>query len=412
MIIIEKDRINDDDLKLALENGIIDSSYVKAQVDNMRREAILKQHNYAITAGKDGNFYTYLPDPLKGRRLFKRKTKEAIEDVIIDYYKEIAQKPFTFGEIYNEWRTFKDQMVSDNTVVRYKSDYNRYFKNTQFMNVPIGCLTEDEVSVFIKNTITEQSLPKKSAKTLFGYLHNTFLFACRHHYIDTDPMQFISPKDFYQYCTESNRSQKEQVINDNDWNALHKKLQADHKKKPTYIPSYAVEFAALTGMRVGEISALTWDCIFDEYLLINKSEKYNRKTKEYYISETKNKKCRVFPITEEINDLLQRIKKVEMANGFLSEYVFSNKYGRVHTNVISSCLKNKCRQLGITEKGIHAYRKTINSKMRSNGVSATVAASLLGHTEEVNNNYYTFDVTDLETKRSIIAKAHVENEAI
>ena len=399
------------ELKFALENGIIDMSYVKAQVEIMRREKILKQHKYAITAGKDGYYYTYLPDPEKGRRLFKRRTREGIEDVVVEYYKKTANAPITFKEVYNEWRTYKDQMVEDNTIVRYKSDYKRYFEKSKFINMPISGLTEDDISVFIKNTITELSLPKKSTKTLFGYLHNTFLFACRHHYIDVDPMQFLEPKDFYQYCTESKRAKKEQIINTHDWEILQKQFQDDHRKNPAYIPTYAVELAALTGMRVGEISALTWDCVFDEYILINKSEKYNRNTKEYYISDTKNKKSRMFPVTPEIEKLLQQIKKVELQNGFLSEFVFSNKSGRIHVNVISSCIKNKCRQLGITEKGIHAYRKTLNSKMRRDGVSSTVAASLLGHSKEVNDAYYTFDVADLNMKKSIIGKINAE-EAI
>lgn len=44
--------------------------------------------------------------------------------------------------------------------------------------------------------------------------------------------------------------------------------------------------------------------------------------------------------------------------------------------------------------------------MRCDGVSATVAAALLGHTEEVNENYYTFDVSDLAEKTKIISQVN------
>lgn len=96
--------------------------------------------------------------------------------------------------------------------------------------------------------------------------------------------------------------------------------------------------------------------------------------------------------------------EIKISNGYISEWLFSNENGRVHAPVISSCLKNKCRQEGIEERGIHAFRRTINSKLRCNGVSATVAASLLGHTEEVNEKYYTFDVSSLEEKNKIVSK--------
>ena len=71
----------------------------------------------------------------------------------------------------------------------------------------------------------------------------------------------------------------------------------------------------MTGMRVGEIAALTWSKITDEYILVDQSEKYNRKTKEYYISITKNCMERQFPLTPEIKDLLERIKKAEARSG-------------------------------------------------------------------------------------------------
>ena len=149
---------------------------------------------------------------------------------------------------------------------------------------------------------------------------------------------------------------------------------------------------------------MTWDSIYDNFILIDKSEKFNRKTKEYYVAETKNKKVRKFPLTDEIKSLFDKNKRVEMENGYLSKWVFSNEDGRVHAPVISSCVKNKCRQLGIEEKGIHAFRRTLNSKMRCNNVPAVVASEIMGHTEAVNEEYYTYDITDMDTKKNIVSQ--------
>lgn len=137
------------------------------------------------------------------------------------------------------------------------------------------------------------------------------------------------------------------------WRKVQDKLVGDNT-----ITKYETD---LTGMRVEEIAALSWSNIFDSYILVDKSEKYNRRTKDFYIDSTKNGKERVFPITEEIRGLLERVKKAELQYGFICEWFFAGKEGR-----------------------IHAYRRTVNSKMRCEGVSATVAAALLGHSEEVN----------------------------
>jgi integrase len=56
-------------------------------------------------------------------------------------------------------------------------------------------------------------------------------------------------------------------------------------------------------------------------------------------------------------------------------------------------------------KSIHAMRRTLNSNLKCNGVSTTVAAALLGHTERVNEENYTYDVSSISEKRQMIEMA-------
>ena len=67
---------NQDVLKYALEHGMIDMSYVQEQIQMEKRKELLRKHPYEIWEGKDGKWYTYLPDENKGRKLKKRKTQE------------------------------------------------------------------------------------------------------------------------------------------------------------------------------------------------------------------------------------------------------------------------------------------------------------------------------------------------
>lgn len=129
-------------------------------------------------------------------------------------------------------------------------------------------------------------------------------------------MEFLQAKQFYQYCVEKEKPLEQKIFSDLDLNSLHERFDLDHEKKPDYIPTYAVQLASLTGMRVGEIVALKWEDIKLDYIVINKSEKYDRITKEYFIDKTKNKKDRVFPKTKEIEKLFNTIKYVEQTNGF------------------------------------------------------------------------------------------------
>ena len=49
-----------------------------------------------------------------------------------------------------------------------------------------------------------------------------------------------------------------------------------------------------------------------------------------------------------------------------------------------------------------AYRRTVNSLARANGLSAEAASAMLGNTPAVNNRYYTFDVTEEQKKYAVL----------
>lgn len=403
-------------LQYALEHGMINMSYVQEQINVNKRKEWLEKHPFEIWHGKDGKYHTYLPDTQKGRIPRKRNTRKELEDLIIEYYisedeKEKNRK--TFDECYWIWRKSQDQCVdSPNTPVKYDSDYNRFFAETDFSKKYIDKITVEDISVFIIQSIRNQNLCKEAAKNLFGYTKRVFRSAVINKYIIENPILALEAKDFYKHCTPSKRSQRKQVLSDYEISVLNKKYEEDLSKNPFYIPLFAVEFASLTAMRVGEVSALMWEDIESDGIVIHRSEKFNRQTKEYLIDSTKNKKERKFPITPEIHLLLQKIKKAEMQKGWFCEWVFADGNGRIHAPVISSCMKNKCRQLRLPDHGIHCWRKTINSKMRTNGVSSVVAASLLGHSVQVNEKYYTFDVSSYEEKQKIIEDVNKKIRAI
>ena len=397
-------------LQYALENGIIDLSHVQEEVKMNRRREYLAKHPFTIWEGKDGKWRTYLPSRTAGRRLVKRSSKTEIESAVVRFYQADEEKtvPVTFAEMYIRWKKVQATLVSDNSIAKYNTDYRRYFATAKFSRMEIVKITEEDIKVFLCETIKSQKLCKKAAKTLFGYVKNVMNSAVINHVIAENPMGFLAAKQFYKYCPERVKTVEQRTVSDTDMRKLYEQFQKDYEKHPSYIPTYAVEFASLTGMRAGEISALSWACITDSYILVDKSEKFNRITKAYYIDATKNGKARIFPMTNEIRSLLKRVKDIEAQYGYESEWVFSNENGRVHAPVISSCSKNKCRQAGISEKGIYAYRRTVNSKMRCEGVSATVAAALLGHTEDVNERYYTYDISGIEEKAEIISRINAE----
>lgn len=396
-------------LKYAIENGMIDAALVQEKIEMQKRKEILEKHPYEIWQGKNGKWYTYLPDEEKGRVLKKRVTKEAIEDDVVDfYYNEEKNKIITFKDYFFRYAELKKEIVSSNTYERYKDDHKRYFESTDFDSYDITKVTSEQINLFIIKRTKELKLRKKAMKAMYGYIQAVFLSARINRAISENPCDFINKASYYyKYCQVNIYSIEQRTVSKEQMKLLKEQFERDYRYKPEYMPTYAVELASLTGMRVGEISALTWDNVRDDVIIINKEEIYERATNTYYVVDyAKNRKPRIIPMTSEIRKHLKRVRDIEESLGYVTKYVFSDKNGRVSKRRIGECARNKSLQVGIDSKSVHAYRRTINSAMKVQGAPSVVTSSILGNTETVNDNYYTYDITDIQYKKEALESAY------
>lgn len=412
-------------LQFAIDNGIISISDIRRTKDMRDKNEILKLHKYAIWKSDDGIWYTYVPDATKkkGFAQRKRRSESELKEAIVDYYiknskylktktekKELKRKKnskHSFCVMFTELLTFKSEIVgvSDNTLDKYAVDYKRYFEDTEIECESIQQLDDEKITMFVIRRIKDLKLSKRAGNDMINYMRMVFDRGVKKKIITINPFQYIDKIIFNKHYTQSNnKSVEKRTISQTETVCLNQRFQYYHENKPRYIPIYAVELASLTGFRVGELAALRWDKIKNGMIFIDSSEKYNRKTKEYYIDTTKNGKERSFPVTQEIQMVLDAVRAVETKYGYLSEFVFSNEKGRIHNQIISDCARNSCIYMGMEAKSIHTHRRTVSSRMKCNGVATPIVASLMGHTEEVNKNNYTYDVSSAKQKVEIVSR--------
>ncbi len=249
-------------------------------------------------------------------------------------------------------------------------------------------------------------------KALGGYINEVLESAVANRYINSNPYTLAKPKlrlIAKQCVLRKPKSEGERTLTPSEIKALVSQLYREYERKPGYISPYAIELALLTGMRIGELSALRWSDITD-VITVRSSEKAHRPENDsiyYTVEGTKTGRERQIPLTAAMSNLFRRIAEAEKNAGYSkdTEFVFINGDGRIKSVNIDRCLERKCKQAGIERKTIHDIRRTVNSALRGIGVTAPVAASLMGHTPEVNENYYTYDTSELESKRLLLEQS-------
>ena len=165
-------------LKFAIENGIIDTALVQEKIEMHKRIELLNKHPYDIWKGKNGKWYTYLPDKEKGRVLKKRNTEKDIQDVVISFYKENDEeeekKKITFKDYFTIWRERQKKCgVSDSTIDKYNSDYIRFFENDNAIAEKEICKIDDNyIEEYIFRTLDRLDIKYQALLSMFHILNN------------------------------------------------------------------------------------------------------------------------------------------------------------------------------------------------------------------------------------------------
>ena len=388
-----------------------------------KRQKILNAHPYDIVYNeKRGRWFTrFKVDGVLTQR--HRGSREELESLIVEFYlngekfddsKSDEENAIPFQKAHDRWEQVQEEYGKEpNTLYRYHSDWNRFFLGTEFAKKNILTMTSYDIESFMINTIKEKRLKRQAGIDLFGYIKGVFYTAVIDRVIpkDENPCDLVDKKRFRKYYNRDKKSINERTLSISEIQKLVERLNKDVTERPTCLSPYGVRLALLTGMRSGEICGLRWSHISDCDILICESEKYNQRTKTYYNSDTKTEKDRTMPITKELKDFFDDMKKLQERYGSTEDFVISVGKKKLHTRNLSDYMIKASKKLGFNvSKNIHAIRRTFNSYLRQDGTSAILAGSIIGNTAAVNDKHYTYDICDLDTKHKLVAG--VENKML
>ena len=375
-------------------------------------------HHYSITQTVDGRYTTYISDNTKpnGRRQVRRKSKTELYKFLLEHYGVIDySNNMTFAELFNEWKEYKTRFIdvpnkkrsiSPSTIRRYERDYDKYLKSSELVNMSLQKITTPKLQLILADIIEKFKMNEKCAGNVIGYITQSFAYAKRSQYIGSDPTENIDRKLLLSMCVYTPpKSDSDRVLTISELARLREATLNHAKKHPSYMPDYAIELAILIGVRVGEVSALHWDDITDTTIHIEYSEHrldYSDKKSELIIGEPKNCKKRNIPLTNDILDVLNKVRSL----GFHSneDFIFVREDGSRYTaHDISCAVDRRAAEAGIKKTSIHGIRRTVSSQLNTILPQKDVA-SMLGHSERVNEKHYNYSTAENIEKMHALAE--------
>lgn len=376
-------------LNYAIQNGIIDIQDVQEKIEMKEREELLKQHPYKIWEGKDGRWYTYLPDEERGRLLRKKKSKKDIETDIIEYLKSAEEK--YLKDIFNEWLTKKIEFgeIQKQTYDRYMTDFTRFFDKSSISKKDIRKITEEDLEEFIRKSIIEKDLSRKSFAGLRLILIGIFKYAKKCKYTQISITQFLGDLELPKKCfVKKQIKDAESVFTDQE---VEKIVQYIYENES--LINYGILLAFQTGIRVGELCTLKYTDISNNKLQIRRTEiRYKDKDGRYIYEVRESPKTEAGNRDVILNSEAQKtLKQIRRINPF-GEYIFLKNGKRIKEKAFTVKITKICRYVGIKERSMHKVRKTYATKLINGGVDERLVIQQMGHTSiDCTKNYYYFN---------------------
>ncbi len=394
-------------LAYALENGLMDMDKIRRDVAVHQRNVLLEQHRFKIWQGEtDQRWFTYLPDPDKGRVLKSRKSEEALKDLVADYYDSSCCIP-CFPEEYNNWITKSPNAdsLASSSVCRYESDFDRFFNpEDKFCRIPICDISADTLESFVRATIKEKKLTLKAYGGLRTLLVDVFTYAKHNGHTDLDIEDFFEKTLKLPDSVFAVREIDEtlQIFTLEEIARL-----ADYLWKNPSIVNFGILLQIYSGLRIGELTALkASDNKSEGHLSVRRTESTRPNTathkKETYIKDFPKTAAgwRTVILPEQGQIVLNHL--TELSDG---EFLLSENQCRITERKMNYHLQKACIAVGIAPRSSHKIRRTYASFLLSSGVDSAFVKNQMGHTEiSTTEKYYHYDIYSDIQKREIVNK--------
>lgn len=273
----------------------------------------------------------------------------------------------TFAQIVELWKKDKQLYVK-------KSSYSAYVLLLENHLLPkfaeVSSIEEEDVQQFVFQKL-EQGLSQKSIKDVLIVLKMVLKFGAKYKWIQYTPFDI-------QYPTVRENQSIEVLTR------MHQKKVMNYIQEHFTFRNLGVYICLCSGMRIGEICALTWEDIDTDNGIINIRKTIQRiyiiedgkRRTELLLDTPKTKNSiREVPMGRDLLRMLKPFKKI--VNPLF--YVLTNDAKPTEPRTYRSYYKNLMKQLEIPEIKFHGLRHSFATRCIESKCDYKTVSVLLGH---------------------------------
>ena len=232
---------------------------------------------------------------IKTLTLAKRKEKELLKLCTLEIKKREEQGE-SFASLLDQWelyhKTYKSKDLNATTRTDYLGSLHKHC--TAWLKRPAASITRMDV-MEVLNQMLAQGYSQSYQNKMKVIIHRMFRFGIEHQLIK------LHQSPAYGIKLQREEKKKPEILSKDQIVLL---LQSAKTLNHAWYPVWAM--ALLTGMRNGELYALTWKDIDWENKLISVTKSYN--TRRKLIKSTKSGDWRSIPISSQLEILLKELK--------------------------------------------------------------------------------------------------------
>lgn len=343
------------------------------------------------------------------RKSWKSKKQSEVKAKLAEFKKqlllngtEVAIEDRTFREFADEWVNviLKPKVKPLSYQRKVSTLENQVYPHIG--NIPISKLTHSKIQKMV-NDLNESGLSYSTIKKAYEAVSG-----CMRYYRIETSTSFNPCEDIT--LPEANRKEDSDIeffTKEERIKIVEEATRTYQDGKHVYRLGWMFVLMLYSGMRVGEVCALTWDDIDFSARTINvrknavevREKDKDGESHSILITQNSTKTrsgTRIIPMTEKAYTALSELQKI---TGDCEYIISSSKGKRIRPSRIDRSFHLILDAIGLKRVGVHTLRHTFATMLFHNGCEVKVVSELLGHSNtKITENIYIHVIQEQKVK--------------